>query len=113
MNDKVDNHLITVVADRKKYHISIAEIICIESMYEYLCYHTKKGKIMSLGSLKDIAIKLPKQNFVRINYSYIINLNHLENYSATTAEMVDGKILKIGRVYKIQFKDLVQTNLPR
>ncbi len=101
---------ITISSDRKKYHAKISDILYIESKLEYLCYYTKKGKIMSLGSLKEIALKLPKTNFIRISYSFIINLQHIRRYNTSEIEMDDDCRIKVGRVYKNDFKNIMNSH---
>ena len=99
--------LITIISDRKIYKIPTQDIFYVESLYEYVCYHTTKGKLLSLGALKDVADMLPENEFARIHKSYIININHLTNYTAQSLLLSNGAEMPIGRVYKQSFKDSI------
>lgn len=95
---------ITIISDRKIYKVTSQDIVYIESLFEYVCYYTKKTKLLSLGALKDVTNELPTNEFIRIHKSYIINIRHLNNYSAVKVMLSNGTELPIGRVYKDDFK---------
>lgn len=97
--------IITIISDRKIYKIATQDIYYVESLYEYVCYYTTKGKLLSLAALKDVAEILPQDEFTRIHKSYIINIHHLSNYSAQNLKLNNGIELPIGRVYKQNFKE--------
>ncbi len=98
---------ITIVSERKIYKIATEDIFYVESLQEYVCYHTTKGKLLSLAALKDVAEILPEDEFTRIHKSYIINTNHLSNYTAQSVLLSNDIELPIGRVYKQSFRSSV------
>jgi len=102
---QLSKKLITIISDRKIYKIATQDIYYVESLYEYVCYYTTKGKLLSLGALKDVIEILPKDEFARVHKSYIINLHHLINYTSQNLKLCNGAELPIGRVYKQNFKD--------
>ncbi|NJB87498.1 DNA-binding LytR/AlgR family response regulator [Lewinella marina] len=76
-----------VRADRKVYRIPHAEIFYIESMREYVAYHTPRGRTVALGSLRQLEENLP-QNFLRVHKSFIV--------ATDKVEALDGNQLQIG-----------------
>jgi DNA-binding LytR/AlgR family response regulator len=77
-----------VRADRKTYRIPHADILYIESMREYVAYHTAKGRTLSLGSLKQLEDELPDQ-FLRVHKSFIVATDRVE--------ALEGNQLRIGQ----------------
>ncbi|WP_116108655.1 LytR/AlgR family response regulator transcription factor [Lewinella sp. IMCC34191] len=76
-----------VRADRKTYRIPHSEIHYIESMREYVAYHTDKGRTLSLGSLKQLEDELPDR-FLRVHKSFIVATDRVE--------ALEGNQLRIG-----------------
>jgi len=107
--DDFSKKTISIIADRKVYKIPFDEIYFIESQSEYVCYYTKKIKLLSLGALKGLSDLLPHEFFVRIHKSYIINIIYLRSYTAASITLNNDIVLPIGRVYRDQFK-LFATN---
>jgi DNA-binding LytR/AlgR family response regulator len=69
-----------VKSDYKVYRIPHETILYVESMREYVAYHTAEGKTLSLGSLRQLEKELP-DNFLRVHKSFIIakdKVSHLE-----------------------------------
>ena len=90
---------ILVKSDFKVFRIFFKDILYVESMKEYVAYHTADKRTLSLGSLKKLEQELPSESFMRIHKSYIANINYV---SALEGNMVhlDKKKLPIGTSYK-------------
>ncbi len=76
-----------VQADRKTYRVAYEDILYIESLREYVAYHTPKGRIVALGSLKQLEEELPP-GFLRVHKSFIV--------ATDKVEVLDGNQLHIG-----------------
>lgn len=85
--EKRDDFIIVKI-DRKFVKIQFDDILFIEGALEYVVFHTKSGKQMSLYSLKRLEEILPKENFMRIHKSYIVALDKIT--------MVDGNKVHVG-----------------
>lgn len=82
---------ILVKSDHKLHRLAYDDILYIESMREYVAYHTAStGRIVSLGSLKALETELPAERFVRIHKSYMIALDKFK--------LLEGNILHVGSV---------------
>ena len=89
-----------VNSDHKIIKIKYADLIYIESMREYVAYHTQtQGRILSLMSLKKLEIDLPNSNFIRIHKSYIVNTEKVTALEGNLIHIGDKKI-PIGASYK-------------
>lgn len=89
-----------VNSDHKVIKIKYADLIYIESMREYVAYHTmNQGRILSLMSLKKLEIDLPSERFIRIHKSYIINTEKVTALEGNLVHIKDIKI-PIGASYK-------------
>ncbi|WP_104381091.1 LytTR family DNA-binding domain-containing protein [Sphingobacterium sp. HMA12] len=75
----VPNDHIFVKADRKLFRLELNEIQYIEAMKDYVMIHTKDKKLMVAMNIKTIFNQLPNADFVRINKSFVVNLNKVES----------------------------------
>ncbi len=90
---------ILVKSEFKVFRIFYKDILYIESMKEYVAYHTASGRTLSLGSLKKLQTELPSQQFIRIHKSYIANINRIAALEGNMVHIGDKK-LPIGASYK-------------
>lgn len=88
-----------VKSDFKVYRILHKDIRYIESMKEYVAYHTAHGRTLSLGSLKKLQEELPQDQFLRIHKSYMVNKDFVEALEGNMVLIGDKKI-PIGGSYK-------------
>jgi len=70
---------IFVKADRKLFRLELNEIQYIEAMKDYVMIHAKDKKLMVAMNIKTIFNQLPNTDFVRINKSFVVNLNKVES----------------------------------
>lgn len=70
---------IFVKADRKLFRLELNEIQYIEAMKDYVMIHTRDKKLMVAMNIKTIFNQLPSTDFVRINKSFVVNLNKVES----------------------------------
>jgi two-component system, LytTR family, response regulator len=90
---KSGNRLVKVLPDDIQY---------IEAAGNYMCFHIKGKKLMSLLNMKDALGILPEDEFVRIHKSYIISLKHLEAVERHDV-VVAGRQIPIGITYREHF----------
>ncbi len=90
---------ILVKSDFKVFRIFYKDILYVESMREYLTYHTLEGKTLSLGSLKKLQEELPSDQFIQIHRSYIANIGFISALEGNLVHIGKEK-LPIGTSYK-------------
>ncbi|AYB34151.1 LytR/AlgR family response regulator transcription factor [Chryseolinea soli] len=86
-------------ADRKMIKVSLADILYIESLKDYIRVVTQTKNIITRKSISSLEETLPPQAFIRIHRSFIIALNKIESYNSEMVEVAKKK-LPISRMYK-------------
>jgi len=89
---KVRFNIITVITKEKK-------LIAIETSTNQLYFHE--------STIKETAMKLPSEYFVRINNATIINLNFVDKIQKNHV-YIDSRIFTISRSYYFQFRSAVE-----
>lgn len=96
---KIAEKHILIKSEHKVYRIHYDDILYVQSMREYVSFHLKGKKILSLGSLKNTEANLPSHLFLRIHKSYIIAINKVEALEGNMVHIA-GETLPIGASYK-------------
>ncbi len=90
-----------IKADYRTVRVSLSQIVYVESMSEYLRLHLDGGeKLVFLMSIKRLSEMLPRNQFMRIHRSHIININKVQEMSRMGIRMSDGTVLSVGDLYK-------------
>lgn len=105
--NKIKQAVITLKANKQIHKLLLSELVYIESLKEYLAYYTTTGKIIALGTLKDVYDTLPKETFVRIHKSFVINKDHITSYNSSTVIINQDINLTVGRMYKDEFMNSI------
>jgi DNA-binding LytR/AlgR family response regulator len=79
-----------------------SEILYVEAAGNYMCFHTRDRKVMSLLTMKDVLEMLSADDFMRIHKSFIISLKHLDAIERHDV-VVGGKQIPIGITYREHF----------
>ena len=96
---ETDRDFILVKSEHKIYRLKLDDILYIESMREYVAYHTPAVRILSLQSLKSLEEELPDHRFIRIHKSYIVAISKIETLEGNMVHVGKEK-LPIGANYK-------------
>lgn len=97
-----------VKADGKYVKLNYNDIYYIEGLKEYVSIFLKSKRIVTLQAMKKLESILPINNFRRIHRSYIVNLNYMDAVNHNEVE-INGKVLPIGKSYKDEFLEFVQS----
>jgi len=95
-----------VKSDYKIQKIKIAEIVYIESMGDYVRFFLEDKKIVSLLSLSNLLNIIPKDNFLQIHRSYIINLDKI-NFVQNNIISIGNYQLPISKSRKKELMDFI------
>lgn len=101
-----EKNFLFVKSGYKSVKINFDDILYIEGLKEYVTIYTKNQKVLKLDTLKNLEVVLPKNHFIRVHKSYIVNLIHVKASFGNTLEFNDKQI-PIGRA----FKELVQQKI--
>ncbi len=78
------------------------EILFVEAAGNYMCFHTREKKIMSLLSMKDALEMLHPDHFIRVHKSWIVARKHIEAVDRHEITIAGQKI-PIGVTYREHF----------
>ena len=99
VDTKVVEDSIFLNVDKTLHKIVLSEILYLESDRNYITVVTKTQKLSYIDSLKNWVEKLPKQDFIQIHKSYIINATYVSKISGNEV-FINTQRLPIGRTYK-------------
>lgn len=69
-----------VKAKRKYFKVNFADILFIEGLKDYLILQLADQSIITRMSLKAVFDLLPRNLFLRVNKSYIVNTRHIDSF---------------------------------
>ncbi|AMC10098.1 hypothetical protein Lupro_02020 [Lutibacter profundi] len=84
--------------------IFIKDIVFIESLKNYIRVKTTEREIITHKSITSIQESLPKEKFLRVHRSYIINLDFIDSFSPSKLNL-KGITIPIGRKHKDEVKN--------
>ncbi len=88
-----------VKADYKLYKINFDDIHYIEGQHEYVSFYTKEKRVTALYSLKALEDQLPRDKFIRVHKSYIVNIDHISEIEQVSLTVAGHKV-PIGGSYR-------------
>ena len=88
----------------KSEKVQANNIRWVEAMGDYVKVVTENKNYMVLSTMKSFLNKLPKNQFIRIHKSYIVNLKKVINFTTTNVN-TDGEMLPLSRKQKSIFKE--------
>jgi DNA-binding LytR/AlgR family response regulator len=100
--EQVTDDYFFVKADRKIFKVHFNDILFIEGMKDYVVMHTENQKVITAMNIKTIHDQLPKNMFVRVSKSYIINAKRIDSVDNNTVYIGKNEI-PIGNVYRDHF----------
>lgn len=91
--------------------VNLQDIQYIESLSEYVnIYFTDQSSIKTLMSLKELETKLPKDVFMRVHRSFIVNLEKITTVERNRIIFNQKDYVPIGLQYKNEFKTFLENN---
>jgi DNA-binding LytR/AlgR family response regulator len=98
-NPQPQRNYIFIKTDGRLVKVNFEQILFIEGLKDYISINTKKGALISLDSLLHMESLLPSSVFVRIQKSYIINIDHVEVIEKNRI-FISDKVIPVGEAYK-------------
>lgn len=86
---------LAIITTEEVRFIRFEDIVYCKSVSNYKTIYVQGGKSYFCSkTLKDIEDKLPKESFLRIHHSYLVNLHCITSLRKKTGEMeIDNKLL--------------------
>ncbi|WP_192821548.1 LytTR family DNA-binding domain-containing protein [Rufibacter sp. LB8] len=85
--------------DKAMVKVNVADIEYLESLRNYVKIKTTSRELVGYYSLTYLEEKLPAHQFLRVQKSFIINLAHVQSFTAEQVT-VGQKEIPLGRQYK-------------
>ena len=104
-----DNYVYFKV-DKKMIKTKMADVLYIESIKDYVKVKTSDKEIVTQQKISYLEESLPREQFLRIHRSFIVNLEKIDAYSATDVEIGKHSI-PIGRNYKNDVMKILAKNI--
>ena len=99
-NEETDSKHLFIRADFSLVKLTIADIVYVEGLDDYLKIHSKTQKpLVARMTMKNLLEKLPAKDFVRIHRSFIVAVNQVQRIKSK-AIVVAEKELPIGASYE-------------
>ncbi len=102
------NDILFVRSEYKILPIKYNDILYIESLGDYLAIHTKKGKTLTLETMKNYEKILPASLFIRVHKSFIVALNKIAEIERNEITIASA-IVPIGETYKKAFWERINS----
>ncbi len=107
--EKTERYLF-VKSDYHTQRVDLNEISFIEGLKDYVKIYLTSGKsVITLNSLRNMAEKLPADEFVRVHKSYIVSISKIGTISRNRIIMGD-KYIPIGDNFKEEFYAILNKN---
>lgn len=110
LNTDMAPDYIFVKSDYKAVKIKFAEVLYIEGMQKYVRFKCKDSQVVSLLSLSKLETILPSQHFLRIQKSFIANLNHIIGIERNQLIMVNKDKIPMSKSIKPHLIQLLDKN---
>lgn len=80
---------IFVRSDRQMHKVFLKDILIVEGLENYVCIYTENSKLLVRSTMKRMAEVLPKEVFLQVHKSYLINQEKID--------MIDGNQIVVGQ----------------
>jgi hypothetical protein len=106
-----EEEFLFVKSDYKTVRIKFSDILYIESANEYIKIFTQNGEVITtFMRLKNIETTLPADLFMRVQRSYIVNLEKIKAVEKNRIFIEHKKHIPIGEQYKEAFQEFLGKN---
>ncbi|MGI9532136.1 LytR/AlgR family response regulator transcription factor [Lutimonas sp.] len=104
----VQSDSIYVRRNEKMIKILIKDIYYFEADRNYCKIYSKKKECLLVMTLKEINDRLPREHFLRIHRSFIINLSHVDEVAGTHV-VIGKKAIPLSKTLRRELLDRLQT----
>lgn len=100
--------------DGELRRIDLSKIVYVEGMKDYLKFSIEgeKAPLVTHLTLSSAEEMLPSSQFMRINRSYIISLQHIRSIDRNDCVYIGDQIIRVTESYRDRFMAFVTNHLP-
>ncbi len=96
-----------IAQNQNTYKVDLQDINYIKAEGNYISIKTTGKNYITRETMKDMENRLPKDQFVRVNKSYIVSIQKIARVYGNTVVIADEEI-PIGKVFKMKFLEKLQ-----
>lgn len=101
VENKENKDIIFIKSNSKLVKVKTADIYYVEALKDYVIINTTTGRYTIHSTMKDIEMKLPTSDFIRIHRSYIVRVDKIASIEQPNIIIEDDKkVIPIGGSYK-------------
>ncbi len=105
-----EGEFIFVKSNLKKRKVFLNDLRYIEALGDYVKLVTEHDALVVLSTMKAFEALLPKDRFLRIHKSYIVNIEKVERYNSKVIEL-DNEQLPLSRNRKADLVELLAASM--
>jgi len=98
----LENDHIFIKSNQKQIKLSYDQIYYVEAFADYVKLYTNEKRYITLQTMKNMELKLPKDKFIRVHRSFIVGLKYITSFNSSELEIGSVKI-PVGKNYKDEF----------
>ena len=91
-----------IKSNQKQVKLSYDQILYVEAFADYVKLYTTEKRYITLQTMKNMEIKLPKEKFIRVHRSFIVGIKYITTFNSSELEIGTIKI-PVGKNYKDEF----------
>jgi two-component system, LytTR family, response regulator len=100
-----------VKEDKKLVKVTLADIVFVEAMKDYLTIHLTDRTVFTALTLQRVEEMLPTSQFLRVNRSYIVRKEAIAEIDGNLITTTDGKRVPIGVTYRDSVWKAINPNI--
>jgi len=101
-----EQKILTIKVDNSNKRVPIQTISYVQSIGNYVrVFTTNEQAFLTLMTLTKIENTLPKESFLRVHKSYIVNLQMLEQLRDQAIQLKSGEVIPVGITYKRKLRE--------
>ena len=100
--ENIEAEYLYIRSERKYNKVMLESILYIEGLKDYVIVQVGNDRIITKMNLKTIHAKLPQNEFVRVNKSYVVNTKHVDSFDNNCIH-INSNVIPIGNSYREDF----------
>lgn len=83
--------------------LDLKDVLYVEALQNYIRIHTVQGKHITYLTMKEMEEYLPKERFLRVQKSFIVNTSRVKAVEGNQLVLDNGEMLPLGASYRPAF----------
>ena len=88
--------------------IVVDDLLYVQSEGNYLTFKEKHRKTLTRMTMTEAIESLPKNKFIRVHKSYLVNLNHVQKVEKHQISVTDNVFVPIAANYHVELMEALK-----